>query len=60
MDGSAAIAVSEAEVRVIRTTNPAATDKIAQLRQLIDNDDERWQLICDILHDLNEVPLYRG
>lgn len=57
MDGSAAIGVDET---LTRTTNPAATDKIAQLRQLIDNDDERWQLICDILQDLNEVPLYRG
>lgn len=56
MDGSAAIGVDET---LTRTTNPVATDKIAQLRQLIDNDDERWQLICDILQDLNEVPLYR-
>jgi hypothetical protein len=58
MDGSAAIAVEDS-TRLTRTTNPAATDKIAQLRQLIDNDDERWHLICDILQDLNEVPLYR-
>lgn len=53
-------AAAMTDAPIIRATNPAATDKIAQLRQLIDNDDERWQLICDILQDLNEVPLYRG
>lgn len=65
MDGSAAIGVDET---LTRTTNPAATDKIAELRRLIATPEAegnwgnstRWELICDILQDLNEVPLYRG
>lgn len=61
MDGSAAIGVDET---LTRTTNPAATDKIAQLRSIAnafpgDHVSQAIDLIADILQDLNEVPLYR-
>lgn len=65
MDGSAAIGVDET---LKRTTNSAATDKIAHLRSIsgaLKNGDsgahilQAIDLIADILQDLNEVPLYR-
>lgn len=60
MDGLAALTVG-GSTRLKRTTNPAATDKIALLRAHRDADDfaQAIDLIADILTDLNEVPLYR-
>lgn len=65
---SDSISVAMTDAPIIRTTNSAATDKIAHLRSISGalkkgnsaaHILQAIDLIADILQDLNEVPLYR-